>query len=111
MNIFRKDSARFDEANYENWKGKMKMHLLYMGLGYWLLTKDNKNIKEESKLEECSEAEGYMVMSNMRAKEALLSALPKNEYIQVNSLYTSHKIWKALESTFEGDTNEKRKRF
>ena len=40
-------------------------------------------------------------MCNMRTKEALLLALPKNEY-------TSHEIWKALESTFEHDIHAKR---
>ena len=49
-------------------------------------------------------------MWNMRAREYLLSALPKNEYSQVKSLQTSHEIWKPLESIFEGDTHTKRVR-
>ena len=49
-------------------------------------------------------------MCNMREGEALLSSLPKNEYNQVKSLETSHEIWKALESIFEGDDHTKRMR-
>ena len=51
-----------------------------------------------------------LFMSNMRAREALLSALLENEYSQIKSLQTSHEIWKELESTFEGDTHAKRMR-
>ena len=52
VNMFRKDNLRFDGANYDSWKEKMKTHLLCMGLGYWLLTKSKKEIVEESKQEE-----------------------------------------------------------
>ena len=44
----------------------------------------------------------------MRAREALLWALLDNEYSQIKTLQTSHEIWKALESIFEGDTHTKR---
>ena len=57
MNIFRKDSPRFDGANYDDWKEKMKTHLLCMGLGYWILTKGKKTLIEEEKIEGCSEEE------------------------------------------------------
>ena len=70
--------------------------------------KSKKTIIEEEKIEGCSEEEIYIFMCNMRAREDLLSDLPKNEYSQVKSLETSHNIWKALESTFEGDTHTKR---
>ena len=46
-NMFRKDSPRFDGANYDSWKEKMKTHLLCMGPRYWLLTKAKKAIVEE----------------------------------------------------------------
>ena len=49
-------------------------------------------------------------MYNMRAREALLSALPKIQYDQVKTLDTSHKIWKALENRFEGDEHSKKLR-
>ena len=110
VNLFRKDSPRFDGANYDNWKEKMKTRLLCMGLGYLILTKIEKTIVEEGKLEECSEPKRDLFMCNMRAREALLSVLPYNEYSKVKSLQTSHEIWKALESTFEGDDNAKRMR-
>lgn len=46
-------------------------------------------------------------MHNIILRETLLLALPKNEYNQLNSLQRSHKIWGALESTFEGDKHAK----
>ena len=84
--------------------------MLCMGLGYWLLTKSENEIVKEEKLKECNEVERDLFMCNMRSKEALLSVLPENEYSQVKSLQTSHKIWTTLESIFEGDTHTKRVR-
>ena len=104
--MFRKDSPRFYGPNYDSQKDKIKTHLLPMGLGYWLLTKSQKTIIKEENLEGCSEEERDLFMCNMRAREALL----QNEYSQVKSLVTSHEIWKALESTFEGDDHAKRMR-
>ena len=49
-------------------------------------------------------------MCNLRAREAILSALPKSEYSQVKQLKTSHEIWKTLEANYEGDTHAKRVR-
>ena len=86
----------------------MKTYLLCMGLGYWILTKSEKKIIEEEKIEGCSEEERDLFMCNMRTREELLLALPENEYNQIKSLETSYKIWAALESTFEGDTHAKR---
>ena len=56
-NLLRKDSPRFDGANYDRWKEKMKTHLLCMGLGYWILKIGKKTIVEEEKLEDCNEEE------------------------------------------------------
>ena len=49
-------------------------------------------------------------MCNIRATEAILSALPKSEYGQVKLIKTSHEIWKVLEANYEGDTHSKRVR-
>ena len=98
--MFRKDSLKLDRANYGSWKEKMNTHLFFMGLGYWILTKSEKTIVEEVKHEECSEAKRDLFMCNMRAREALLSALQNNEYSQEKSLETSYKVWKILESNF-----------
>ena len=49
-------------------------------------------------------------MCDMRAREALLTALPEIEYNQVKSLANSHFIWKDLEDIFEGDENSKKLR-
>ena len=88
----------------------MKTHILCMGLVYLILIENKKKIIEEERIEGCSEAGRDLFMCNMRVREALLSALLENEYNQVKSLVTSHKIWKSLESTFEGDDHAKRMR-
>ena len=110
VNIFRKDTPRFDGAKYDSWKEKMKTCLLCMGLGYWILTKSKKTIVVKKNLEACNEDERDIFMCNMRARKALLTTLIENEYSQVKSLETSYEIWKALESTFEGDKHAKRMR-
>ena len=109
-NIFRLDSLRFDGTNYDSWKEKMKTHLLCMGPGYWILTKTEKIIIVEDNLESCTEEKKELFMCNMRAREALLSALPETEYNQVKSLDTSDNIWKSLENSFEGDIHSKKMR-
>ena len=88
----------------------MKTHLLCMGPRYWILTKYEKTIITEEDLETCTKVERDLFMCDMRAREALLTALPKNEYNQVKSLATSHLIWKALENNFEGDAHSKKLR-
>ena len=69
-----------------------------------------KIIIVESALENCIEKEREIFMCDMRAREALLSALPKIEYNLVKSLNTSHDIWKALENSFEVDEHSKQLR-
>lgn len=49
-------------------------------------------------------------MCNMRAREALLSELPEEEYNLLKTLDTSHKSWKALENSFVGDVHSKKMR-
>ena len=49
-------------------------------------------------------------MCDMRAREALLTALLEIEYNQLKTLATSHLIWKALENSFEGDEHSKKLR-
>ena len=63
---------------------------------YWIFKKSKKSIIEEENLEGYNEEEIDLFMCNMRARKALLLALPKNEYSQVKSLQTSHEIWKEL---------------
>ena len=50
VNMFRKDSLKFDGKNYDSWKEKKKTHLLCMGMGYWILTKLVKTIIVEKDL-------------------------------------------------------------
>lgn len=91
-------------------KKKMKTHLLCLGPSYWLITKNDKTIIEEENLETCTIDERDLFMCNILAREVLLTTLPENEYSQVKCLKKSHEIWKALQSTFEGDEHEKRVR-
>ena len=65
---------------------------------------------EEDNLESSTEEQREVFMCNIRAREAILSALPKSEYSQVKLLKTSYEIWKALEANYEGDTHAKRVR-
>ena len=81
-----------------------------MGLGYCLVTKTSMNIVEEDHLETYTEEQREVLMWNIRAREEILSALPKSEYSQVKLLKTSHEIWKTLEANYEGDTHVKRVR-
>ena len=54
MVTLRKESPRFDGINYDNWKEKMKTHLLCMDLEYWLITKAEKTIVGKDELESCT---------------------------------------------------------
>ena len=80
VNIFRKDSLNFDGTNYDSWKENVKTHLLCMGLGYWILIKTMKKIVDKKNLETCTKVERDLCMCDMRAREALLTTLPKIEY-------------------------------
>ena len=103
--MFRKDSMKFDRTNYDSWKENMKTHFLCGGPRYWILKKTTKIVIAENNLETCTEAERDLFMCDMRAREALLFALPDIEYNQVKSFVTSHLIWKDLENIFEGDAH------
>ena len=80
VSMFRKDSLNFDGTNYDSCKEKMKTHFLCMGLGYWILTKSTKTIIDERDLENCTKGERDFFMCDMRAREAILTTLPKIEY-------------------------------
>ena len=108
VNMFRKESPRFDCTNYDRWKDKMKNHLLCMGLGYWFVTKTSKNITEEDNLETYTKKQREVFMCNIREREEIFSALPESEYNQVKLLKKSNEIWKTLEANYEGDTHAKR---
>ena len=107
---FRKESPKFHGVNFDSWKERMKTHLLCLGPSYWLITKNEKTIIEEDNLEAGTKDELDLFMCNILAREALLLALPENEYSQVRCLKTAHAIWKALHSTFEGDEHAKKAR-
>ena len=85
----------------------MKINLLCIGLGYWILTKIMKTIIKEKDLETCTEAKRDLFMCDIKAREGLLTKFPKIEYNQVKSLAISHLIWKALENIFEGNDYSK----
>ena len=74
----------------------MKTHLLCMGPRYWLVTKTSKNIAKEDNLETYTDEQREVFMCNIRAREAILSALPEIEYSQVKLLKISHEIMKEV---------------
>ena len=76
-NIFRKDILKFDGTNYDSWKEKMKAQLLCMGRGYWIFKKLEKIIIAKNDLETCTKAKRDFFMCDMRAREELLTILPK----------------------------------
>ena len=108
--MFKKESPKFDGTNYDSWKDNMKTHLVWKGLGYWLVTKAYKDIVQEDNIESFTKEHREVFMCNIRAREEILSTLAESEYSQVKLLKTSHKIWKALEANYEGDKHEKRVR-
>ena len=65
----------------------------------WSIRLKKTMIKEE-KVKECFEEERDIFLCDMRSKEALLSALPKNMYNHVQYLITSYEVWKDLEFVF-----------
>ena len=71
-NHFRKDSSKFDGANNDSRKLKMKTRLLFMCLGYFLINKNEKYVIEEDKLEHCAARKRYILTCNMLTKEELL---------------------------------------
>jgi len=100
MSTYKKDSLRFDGTNYSIWKSHLECHLQCMGEAYWVLTKDEYNPPEKgpSTPDELKDTE-----NNLRAKEALLSALIDSKMTNVFGLKTTHEIWKKLENLYEGD--------
>ena len=81
----------------------MKRHFLCMGLSYWLITKNKKDVIEEDKLEGCDKTQKYVFIFKMLAREALLLALTETKFGQVESLRFDYDIWNNLKITFEGD--------
>lgn len=66
--------GRHGDRYFEVWEGVASPRVTLC------LTKHNKKIVEESKLQGCSEEERDLFMYNMRAREALQITLPENEY-------------------------------
>lgn len=73
-----------------------------------MITKNQKTIIDEDNIVPCTNEERDLFMCIILSREALLSALPKNEYSQVKYLKTSYEIWLALQSNFEGDEHAKK---
>lgn len=100
MATYKKDSSRFDCTNQSLWKNCMECHLRFIGEPYQDITKDKYTIPTNgpSTLNEIKSVE-----YNIRAKEALLSALTDSEMTSVMELQTIHEIWKKLETLYERD--------
>lgn len=100
MTTYKKDSPRLDGTNYSLWKNRMECHLRCIGESYWTITKDKYTIHPNgpSTPDEIKEAK-----YNIRAKEALLSALTDFEMTNVMEPKSAHEICKKLENLYEGD--------
>ena len=78
-----------------------------MGLGYWLITRTGNTIISEDNLESYTIEHRDMFMCDMKEREAILSALPENDYNQVKIETTTNKVWEALETIYDGDKHSK----
>lgn len=87
--VFRKESPRFDGNNYTIWKDQMEVHLKCLGEEYWKLTKNTHNVPLNGPV---TTVEIKDVEHNIRAKEALISALTNSKMTNVMGLQTAHEI-------------------
>ena len=89
MASYKKDIPRFDGMNYSLWKARMECHLRCIGEPYWKITKNTYVIPQNSPstTNEIKEAK-----NNVRAMEALLSALTNSEMKTVMDLKTTYEI-------------------
>lgn len=86
---FKKDSLRYDGTHYTLWKNQMECHLRCISEDYWKITKNVYTVLDNgpSTLDEINEAK-----LNIRATEALLSALFDSEMTNVMDMQTVHEI-------------------
>jgi hypothetical protein len=89
MVTYRKESLRFYGTNYSIWKNRMECHLKCLSDAYYRITKTKYNIPKNgpSTMDELREVE-----YNIKAKEALLSALIDTKMTNVMHLQTAHEI-------------------
>ena len=55
MITYRKNNPKFDGYNYDSLKNKMRTHLICLGIDYWMITKNQVNIKIENELSSCTD--------------------------------------------------------
>lgn len=72
---YMKESPKFDGDNYDNWKNNMRTYLINMGIDYYLITKNEIDIKIESMLSWCTNEKNKLFQYNMIAREALIIVL------------------------------------
>lgn len=86
---YKKKSLRFDGTNYTLWKNQMECHLRCLGEEYWKITNNVCNVQQNGVVIAAKIKE---VEFNIRAKEALLSALTNPKMTNVIGLQTTHEI-------------------
>lgn len=82
----------------------MECHLKCLCDDYWKITKNTYNIPQNGLV---LANEMKYVEQNIRAKEAILSALTNSKMTKVMGLKTTHEIWQKLETLYEGDKHVK----
>ena len=102
MVTYKKDSPRFDRKNYSLCKTQMECHLRCIGQAYWNIKSNRYVIPQNGPT---TVAEIRDVEYNIRAKEALLSALTNTKLTNVMHMKTAYEIWKNLETLYDGDAN------
>lgn len=103
MAYYIKEIPKFNAENFDNWKNKMRTHLIYMGIHHWMIKKNEKKLVEESNLASALDDDKKLFHCNMVTKEELINALSKEKFTEVKELDLANKIWKRLEALYEGD--------
>lgn len=101
---FKKDIPRFDGTNYTLCKTLMQVYLICIREEYQNITKNVYNVPQNGPTTPDEKKEAKY---NIRAKEALLSALLDSEMTNVIDLETSHDNRVKFQTFHEGDSHVK----
>lgn len=107
----RNENPKLNGENYDNWKDKIKNHLVCTRIDYQIIEKPKKTLAEEKDISTYTTKEKVMFIYNMYSREALIFVLQKLEFFEVKVLHLTYVIWTRLEALYEGDNNAKKSRF
>lgn len=101
-NYFRKESPKLDGTNYGIWKIRMETHLNCIGKDIWDVTKNGYTVPTQSQPYPPNLTKDEE--NDCKAREALLSALPYQQIMELSDRSTAKAIWDHLETLNEGDS-------